>query len=280
MKNPAPGYAPGLQHQICNLLTLIEEAKHLGRVAVLPQVVIPPYHNHGYACYSYWEKYFSLDSLRSEVDWVSHEVALSMDLGAGRSVGLDATTLSLSQTEESLIERVFDDWNWFDVEFKLPSPLGPRDGTSLRWLNTCGWKHLKASPYVTRTADLVSGELGDYYALHVRRGDKAADPVTWPEITKGTSIPAIRERLSRWVPETSRLYILSDEQDPHYFDPLKEVYQVSMLSDFPELRDLIERGRDNFLAFMVETEIMRRAKLAMGTYRNKGLIPSEYALID
>jgi hypothetical protein len=89
----------------------------------------------------------------------------------------------------------------------------------------------------------------------------------YPNLEQDTRPEKIYETVSRVLPKGSRVYILTDERTPNYFDVLKEDYQVFQYLDFPELRDLVEGEEpDNFLLYEIEQLIFARAKTRIHTF--------------
>lgn len=70
--------------------------------------------------------------------------------------------------------------------------------------------------------------LGDYDALHVRRGDKVKVfkgksgelRTMYTHLDHDTQPEAIMERIKLWIPADRTLYIATDEKRSHYFDLL------------------------------------------------------------
>jgi|GEM_PF-1270992 len=80
--------------------------------------------------------------------------------------------------------------------------------------------------------------------IHVRSGDKKQ------KTRKYTSPNAIRNKIKEIAPETSLIYIATDEKNLSLFDSLKKDYEVLFYSDIPVLKNLKEE--DNYKLFLVE----------------------------
>lgn len=270
-----PEAIPGLGHQMCNLLCLFEEAKHLGRIAILPTLYISPNHNNGRFGRSRFEKYLDFSGLLPEVEVLSSEAAEHMKFVSRTTVDSARSTESLAGEEPQLLIRGFPDWNWFSIESQLPVALGEPDGTSRRWQKTFAYDRLRPSRRVSGIADEVKARLGKFAALHLRRGDRARDP-EWDAATRPE---AILERLRRWIPPGTPLYVLTNERAPGFFDEIRKEYPVATHAHFPKLRALIEEEHDNYMLFSVESELMRRAFFAVGTEAWKGPVLTPYSLL-
>lgn len=88
-------------------------------------------------------------------------------------------------------------------------------------------------PFSSLTHELVStlqikSDLGDYDAIHVRRGDKiktrkdghGVDRSLHPHLDRDTRAEFILCRISKWVPDGRTLFIASNERTPGFFSPL------------------------------------------------------------
>lgn len=266
---------PGLWHQTCNLVCLLEEARFLGRTPVLPVLLLSPLHNGGHYARSRFEKYFDFSGLLPEMEPVPQEACEHMDFAAREVLASEVSSDSLADHGAALLVRQFPNWNWHEMAERLPGLAGVGDGTSRRWLNSFAFGRLQASRRVLAIASEVKRDLGDFVAVHVRRGDRTRD-AAWDAATRPD---AILERLRQWLPRHTRLYILSDERTPGFFSPLEAEFVVATMRDFPVLRALVERERDNYMLFAVEWELMRRAACVVGTEPYKGPVLSPYSLL-
>ena len=132
---------------------------------------------------------------------------------------------------------------------------------------------LFSQPQHRQLAEEVVNALGaDHYALHVRRGDRRRQ---WRGYNEMTKPQAIIERIRGLVPQGATLYLMSDEPDEHFFDPLKRHWQLARHWDFPQLERLVNQPNpllvDNNALFLTEGLIYCRAKTKIGTYREHGI---------
>ena len=108
----------------------------------------------------------------------------------------------------------------------------------------------------------VLGGAKNYYALHIRRGDRA---IRSPELDRATQAGAIIERIQTMVPQGETLFLLSDEKAPYYFKPLEKHWKIVRYHDFPELASLVNHPNpllhDNNALFLVEGLIYSQARL-------------------
>lgn len=102
-----------------------------------------------------------------------------------------------------------------------------------------------------------------YYACMHVRGKKKDRLDRQPLLRFAASKRQIKAVLSYAISKGSRIYIMSDVQNPQHFDFLKEDYQVYRYYDFPQLNALVsgENGSeiDNVMLYLVEKNIMKYA---------------------
>jgi len=271
-----PHQIPGLGHQVCNLLCLIEEAKILQRCVILPELILSPLHNHGRQGKSRFGKYYSFDRIEEEIPICTYEEAERFQFHSRKNIQPTTSTRELEDCETQLMVRKFPDWNAFEIESRLPYSIGEKDGTSRRWMNTFAYPLLKPSILVNRLTEKLIEDLGEYFAIHVRRGDRVKDPV-WDQATQPN---VISKRIRDWIPDGSRVVVMSDEQDQSFFDPLNENYTVILARELFESKNILTDEPDNFLLFSVESEVFRRAKLPVTTEYFKGPVLTEFSLLD
>jgi len=76
--------------------------------------------------------------------------------------------------------------------------------------------------------------LGDYDAIHVRRGDLlknrkdrfGVERSLHPHLDRDTRPEYIRKRIAKWIPPGRTLYIASNERAPGFFSPLSDRYHL------------------------------------------------------
>ena len=118
-----------------------------------------------------------------------------------------------------------------------------------------------------RLVNSLGGER-NYYALHIRRGDTAENFAGYDEATQ---CKAIIPLIQAMAPEGAVLYLMSDEPDRHFFDPLKKHWQLARHWDFPQLEQFVNQPNpllvDNYALFLTEWLIYAQAKLSIATYK-------------
>ncbi|CAM0873540.1 unnamed protein product [Alopecurus aequalis] len=85
-------------------------------------------------------------------------------------------------------------------------------------------------------ANKMKRVLGDYDAIHVRRGDllknrknrSGVERSLHPHLDRDTRPAFTRKRIAKWIPPGRTLYIASNERTPGFFSPVRQI-QVSIL---------------------------------------------------
>jgi len=106
---------------------------------------------------------------------------------------------------------------------------------------------------------------GDYCVLHIRRGDRLL--ISDELLDCATQPGAIMERIKDIFSEEAVLYIMTDEWDRTFFDPLKVRYRVRGYFDFRELAKLVHgKTPNNYLLYAVERQIASQASKECRTF--------------
>ena len=109
--------------------------------------------------------------------------------------------------------------------------------------------------------------------MHVRRGDKL-HLKEWkekhPNLERDTQPLQIIETLRRILPTANRIYILTNETDRNFFDPLRQVFDVFQYFDFPELRCIVEdECPDNHFLYEIEKRLFSQARDKIFTFADR-----------
>lgn len=132
-----------------------------------------------------------------------------------------------------------------------------------------------ASKKLRTAAEKIVAVLGDYDAIHVRRGDKiktrkdryGVERTLHPHLDRDTRPQFILRRIEKWVPPGRTLFIASNERTPGFFSPLAARYKLAYSSNYSQVLDtLIE---NNYELFMIERLIMMRARTFIRTYKEE-----------
>ncbi|KAH9624958.1 hypothetical protein KSS87_013942 [Heliosperma pusillum] len=143
-------------------------------------------------------------------------------------------------------------------------------------------------------ADKIKAMLGEYDAIHVRRGDiiktrkdRFGDERSLhPHIERDTRPEFILRRIAKWVPAGRTLYIASNERTPRFFSPLgvryatpsqqmAAWYKLAYSSNYTHILDPVIEN--NYQLFMIERLILTGAKTFIDTYKSDD---SELSLTD
>ena len=252
----------GLDHATTNLKCLVMEAAALGRLAIVNAPSLSPRHNAGTNIDWRWETYFDLAAGR----------LVDLQTGAWQPIPIArrpparfGTTLTLSHRRRAprraepveLIVRRVHPFHPFGV------PASIRTLTTRLWLPPSAAAAELARPAIERLLCLPQG----YVALHVRRTDRIRNDCRWAKATAPERVLAkLREH---GVGPDTPVYILSDERDPAFWGALRSCCRMFRYQDFPHLAAVVSPRNgpcpDNYLLFVAEREIMRHARLRIGT---------------
>ncbi|XP_071691499.1 uncharacterized protein [Rutidosis leptorrhynchoides] len=244
----------GLGHQESSLRCALEEAIFLNRTFVMPsRMCINPIHNNkGIMHLS--------DNVSSEERWATSSCAMDslydIELISKRvPVILDnsktwfkvmSTSMKLGSRGVAHLEGVSRaDLKERDQYSKIL--LINRTASPLSWFMECKDRNNRsavmlphsflpsmAAKMLRDAADEIMAHLGDYDAIHVRRGDIlntrkdrfGVARTLHPHLDRDTRPQFILCRIAKWVPPGRTLFIASNERTPNFFSPLsvREAY--------------------------------------------------------
>ncbi|KAI5067339.1 hypothetical protein GOP47_0017867 [Adiantum capillus-veneris] len=132
-------------------------------------------------------------------------------------------------------------------------------------------------------AETIIEQLGDYDAIHVRRGDKlkirkdrfGVNRTLFPHLDRDTQAGAILRRIGNWIPEGRTLFVASNERKPGFFDALGTKYKVVFISHFKSIVDPVVQN--NYQLFIIERLILFGAKTYVKTFKED---PSDLSLTN
>ncbi|GAQ78916.1 hypothetical protein KFL_000210020 [Klebsormidium nitens] len=123
-----------------------------------------------------------------------------------------------------------------------------------------------------KAAREMQAAMGDYDAVHVRRGDKLTGYPSrhWPHLARDTSPSAIRARLSKWIPAGRSVYVASNEANQSFFEELRRDFKVFQPFNFSAiLRPVI---RNEYQLYIVENLVLRGATTFVATFREEDML--------
>nr|GMD43037.1 uncharacterized protein LOC109181792 [Ipomoea batatas] len=283
----------GLGHQESSLRCALEEALFLQRTLVMPsRMCINPIHNkkgilhqsegsssdEGWAASS-----CAMDSLY-DVDLISDTVPVILDNSKMWHQVLE-TSMKLGSRGVAHVKDVSR------TELKENSPYSDillinRTASPLAWFMECkdrtnrsavllpfSFLPSMATKKLRDAAEKIKALIGDYDAIHVRRGDKiktrkdrfGVDRSLHPHLDRDTRPEFMLCRIAKWVPPGRTIFIASNERTPGFFSPLAVRYKLAYASNYSHILDpLIE---NNYQLFMVERLIMMGAKTFIRTFK-------------
>ncbi|XP_050364771.1 uncharacterized protein LOC126783357 [Argentina anserina] len=282
----------GLGHQESSLRCALEEAILLQRTFVMPsRMCINPIHNKkglfqhsdNASSEENWNaNSCSMDSLY-DISFISDMVPVILD-NSKKWYKVLTTSMKLGDRGVSHVERV----SHFDLKNSSFSNLLliNRTASPLSWFAECKNRNNRSSlilPYsflpsraakkLRSAAEKIKEILGDYDAIHVRRGDRlktrkdrnGVERTLSPHLDRDTRPQFILRRIKKWVPPGRTLYIASNERTPGFFSPLSVRYKLAYASNYSRILDpLVE---NNYQLFMIERLIFMGAKTFIRTFK-------------
>ncbi|KAL6289576.1 hypothetical protein ACE6H2_007086 [Prunus campanulata] len=285
----------GLGHQESSLRCALEEAMFLKRTFVMPsRMCINPIHNKkgilrrsntANSEETWAAKSCSMDSLY-DMDLISDTVPVILD-NSKLWYQVLTTTMKLGARGVAHVERVGR------VDLKENSHFSNlllinRTASPLSWFMECKDRNDRSAillPYsflpsmaaknLRNVADKIKALLGDYDAIHVRRGDKikirkdrfGVNRTLHPHLDRDTRPEFILHRIEKWVPPGRTLFIASNERMPGFFSPLSVRYKLAYSSNYSHILDPVIGN--NYQLFMVERLIMMGAKKFIRTFKEE-----------
>ncbi|KAL6297347.1 hypothetical protein ACE6H2_005489 [Prunus campanulata] len=283
----------GLGHQESSLRCALEEAMFLQRTFVMPsRMCINPIHNnkeilhhsHNAISEERWTaNSCSMDSLY-DIDLISGTVPVILD-NSKMWYRVVATSMKLGGRGAAHVE------GGTRVDLRENSSFSNlllinRTASPLAWFMECKDRKNRSAiilPYtflpsmaakkLRNAADKIKALLGDYDAIHVRRGDIiktrkdrfGVNRTLHPHVDRDTHPEFILRRIEKWVPSGRTLFIASNERTPGFFSPLSVRYKLAYSSNYSHiLEPVIE---NNYQLFMIERIIMMGAKTFINTFK-------------
>lgn len=117
----------------------------------------------------------------------------------------------------------------------------------------------------------IINSLGDYYAIHVRRGDILYDDsrvkqhkgVDAREVEYYTNLLEHIDLLKKWIPLGAKIYIATDEEDLSIFEGLKCHYDIYFWKDFNI--NLKPEENNSYYVLGIEEMVMIKARKFIST---------------
>ncbi|MBK1612282.1 hypothetical protein CKO44_02230 [Rubrivivax gelatinosus] len=255
---------PGINHLRFALELLVREAVALGRTPVAFKPRFDPRHNLGHDLDTDWERYIDLEQVALHPPGGGEPLRLRLLPSTARA---SLAPLATAWFERRHVVSAAENRRWDFVLRCNRTGLevaGVHDAAS----GLPGYVvKFAPSAQVLALAQAVVDELGDYCAMHVRRDDMLGLTEQYPHLDADTRPERMLATLAPHLPPGSRLYVMTNERQPGYFDPLRRVYDLRQFSDFAPLRALLEGpAPDNFLLFEVEKLLFERAALQVHTF--------------
>lgn len=144
------------------------------------------------------------------------------------------------------------------------------------------WSFVWKSKLLMNIVDAICNKLEwDFDVVHVIRGYKAENRRLWPNLDRDTSPESLIVKLKTMIGFRRKLYIASNEPYLHYFDRLREQFEVHMLDECSHLwaensewwnETMRIAGRpvsfDGYMKMIVDTEMLYRGKKRVETFND------------
>lgn len=145
------------------------------------------------------------------------------------------------------------------------------------------WSFLWKSKTLMNIVDAICNKLEwDFDVVHVIRGYKAENKRLWPHLDADTSPESLIAKLKTMIGYRRKVWIASNEPYSHYFDRLREPFEVHVLQDFSYLwaentewwnaTRKLAPGRnvtfDGYMKMIVDTEMLYRGKKRVETFND------------
>ncbi|KAG8079567.1 hypothetical protein GUJ93_ZPchr0007g5436 [Zizania palustris] len=288
------GPCAGLGHQESSLRCALEEALFLDRIFVMPsRMCLSSVHNtkgilhHSNATSDQsgrWETSSCAMESLYDIDLISRTVPVILDDPQSWYAIISRST-KLGEGDVAHVQGVSRNELKQNSLYK-DALLINRTASPLAWFMECKDRTKRTSvmlPYnflptmpakkLRDVANEMKEILGDYDAIHVRRGDLlknrkdrfGVERSLHPHLDRDTHPEYIKRKIARWIPRGRTLFIASNERTPGFFSPLSDRYRLAYSSNFSNiLEPVIE---NNYQLFMVERLIMQGAKTLVKTMK-------------
>ena len=263
-----PAGSAGLGHETSNLVWLLREAHLTHRLAVVPKLELARQHNFGIRHDWRWEDFYDFDrSHLTDAAGCVHPLPIARcrpDCARPLVVEAGEAIPGPERSQRWVVRRI----NTVMAHASIGDPSRANEVRIELFPSQPIAELARATvAEILSSSDARGG--GGYFAMHVRRTDRLEIyPARWTEPER------IRNFLGKHgIPDGSVIWLMSDERDPGFWEPLKRHYRLVRYCDFPRLAALVssqgERRPDNYLLFATEVEI------AKGTPRQRriGTLP-------
>ncbi|PWA79191.1 hypothetical protein CTI12_AA207490 [Artemisia annua] len=283
----------GLGHQESSLRCALEEAIFLQRTFVMPsRMCINPIHNNkGIMHHSenvtseeMWAaSSCTMDSLY-DLDLISSKVPVVLD-NSKTWFQVMSTRMKLGSRGIAHVEGV-SRANLKERSQYSKVLLINRTASHLSWFMECKDRNNRSSVLLPHSflpsmaakklrdaAEKIMTLLGDYDAIHVRRGDIlntrkdrfGVVRTLHPHLDRDTRPRFILCRIEKWVQQGRMIFIASNERRLNFFSPLSVRYKLAYSSNYSTILDPVVEN--NYQLFMIERLILARAKTYIKTYK-------------
>jgi hypothetical protein len=251
------------QDRVLRLAILL--GKYLDRTVVLNSMILSGYHNRLFSSepvVSNLKHFYDMKKMNSY-----HKVLNTLDLSLDKIVEM----ICSDSKHYYEIGDTFDFLKNIDAKYiccranVLDIPRSICDEDKFRKEIDCGGKSIVVSKDIMQKSKKIINSLGEYYSIHVRRGDILHEDskvilhklLDAKEVEYYTNLIDHIDQLKKWIPLGSKIYIATDEEDLTMFDGLKKYYDIYFWKDFNI--ELSPEENNSYYVLSVEELVMINA---------------------
>ena len=272
----------GFRSRQAILLTLVYEAVWLGRTIVIPRVNLVAMHNYGVTIRRSWSEYRDFDNsyvtIKTNTESLKQRIsyALIEDLEVDKEETLVVPYWHVINDEENtrykLITRDCSYVTYFlrERNHLSDTPLSPilktpnetKSPTNISVILEFSEQVLEL---MNKTYSLLPKPLS---IVHLRRGDlvKITHSFAARKYGYATCMKNVLCKVRDANIDGQPIYVMTNEQNPEYLKPLRQICEVYTFRDFPHLKSLVdgtERQVDNNMLFAVEIALLSKSSTAI-----------------
>ncbi len=241
-------FAAGISHHRSNFEAMAKEAAIADRVLIAPEFKLAAHHNHGRALVTNLSEYYDLENVFVDDRHVRIEREFR---AAGESLCQVKANVRIELLQHAVVSKEMKNVQLARIPLQSIYPTF----RSLKSRMTIHPKLLGAAQ------EALAKVPTDTVWIHVRRGD-----LTW-KTGRATSPHGIDQLLRTKFPQTTCLYIATNERSLSHFEPLRQRYTVMMARDLalpPEIT------QNNYMLYLVEHALGELLQTRVSTFRVPG----------
>lgn len=220
----------GITHHRASLHTFLRVAFWKNLIPIMPNFKLLPYHNNNKSC-DIFSSYFDIDNT---ILYMLPESVTSEDIVIWK-------TTSKLLWDEPLYK-----------EFLEAHPKPPSYDRLFSY--KIEFKHI--------AQNIISQLITPICCIHIRRSDYLK---LRSSLIETTSPESIAKMLDKHKGKYASIYIMTSEPDIHFYDSIRERYNIKQYFNFPELLEISKL--DNYKLFCIETYIRELSNIRISTFK-------------